>query len=535
MKTFIKTILCLFSGIMTMGGCEKYLDVEQKGATYTSEFYKTDSDAEEAIAAVYIQLRNNYMNWFALNVFLSDDVTAGGGGRGDAGGNYERLNEYTYSPANTTLYFVFSDLYSLMYRCNLAINNIAGETEVQRRVVAEARVARAFANFYLVTLWGSPPLVLHELTPDEYAQSNGDPEDFWRQIELDLTEAINTNSLLEKTGANDQSVGTRITKQLAQVILGKAYLWQKEYALAAAQFNEVIGSGLYELIPDFENICRAVQDLGPERVFEVILVNDPDNPWQGTNTHVLHNLLGWRGDHMNMAGYFSGSHDMHFNGWGLFNATLDVYQAFVEMEGEDGFRLNGSLKSYQQVLDICTVPGEELTVGSQGLYGHSGLFTWKHRLIRSEAVPHPWNMTWMTNFQYIRYAEVLLLGAEASLLSGDVTSALNHINQVRARALLDPLTSLSLEDIKKEKRLECWNEGVRYLDLQRWGDAASAMTNQGEKVPSFWGFNVDGTADSITYIYPNPNYGYKVGKHEYLPFPEREMDVNPNLEQTPGW
>jgi hypothetical protein len=533
MKTRIKLIIYSFTGILILGACEKLLEeVDQKGATPVSDFYMTDRDADEAIAAVYIQLRSNYMLWFFVNTTLSDDVNTGGGNRSDVPG-LERLNEYTFVPANNAIRYYFSGLYTLLYRCNLVINNISGGTPIQDRVIAEARVARAFANFNLVAMWGTPPLVLHELAPGEYSQPNGDPAEFWEQIENDLTEAINSGDLPEKSSAIDQSVGTRMTRQLAQVLLGKAYLWQENYVLAANLFDEVIGSGLYELIPDFENICRAVQDLGPERVFEVIALSDPNKPGQGLNE--LTNYLGWRGDHMNMAGYFSGAHDIHFLGWGFFNATRDVYDAFIEMEEEDGFRLNGSIMTYQQVLAICTVPGEELYVKPMGLYGHSGLFTWKHRIIRSELNPSGIPVCWSTNFQYIRYAEVLLLGAEASLLSGDETSALDYINQVRKRAQLDLLTTVTLEDIKKEKRLECWNEGVRYLDLQRWGDAASALANQGDRVPYFWGFKTDGITDSITYTYPNTDYGYKVGKHEFLPFPESEIDVNPNLVQNPGW
>lgn len=535
MKTKYIFFLIIFTCLLGFWSCEDRLEIAQPGTTAVEDFYKTDTDANEAIAAVYAQLRSTYYNWFMLQNFLSDDIFCGGGGRGD-NSSYEQLNEYTFVPSNTTISGLFSQLYTTIYRCNMVINNIAGNTPIQNRAVAEAKVIRAFANFYLVNLWGTPPLVLKQLSPNEYRQPNGNPSDFWVQIEKDLQEAINSNCLPEKSSPTDKSIGARVTKQLAQVLLGKAFLWQKKYNQAAEQFTAVINSGKYLLINDFENVCRQVQDLGPENVWEIIGLNDPANVWTAT-TGLLANMLGWRGDHMNMVGYFFGLHDIHYNGWGFCNPTPKVYEAFVEMEGENGFRLNSSIKTYQQVLNICPVPGFEISVGPQGLYGHSGKFTWKHRLLRSETIEGGYGFAWHVNYRFIRYAEVLLLGAEASLLStpSDQATALTYINQVRERAQLPLLGSVTLDDIKKEKRLELWNEGVRYLDLQRWGDAPTALANQGEKIPYFWGLKKDGVNDSITYINPNSTYGYKAGKHELLPFPEHEMLVNPNLKQNPGW
>jgi hypothetical protein len=181
------------------------------------------------------------------------------------------------------------------------------------------------------------------------------------------------------------------------------------------------------------------------------------------------------------------------------------------------------------------VPGLELTVGGQGLYGHEGYFSWKHRILGSEVVGDV-PIYWHNNAVYLRLGEVLLLGAEASLLSGDQSSALNYINQVRKRAQLPDLASVTLEDIKIEKRLELWNEGVRYFDLQRWGDAANAMNGKLAQIPTFFGFNEDSTYD-VRFLHTNPagSYGFKMGKHEYLPYPEQEILINPNLIQNPGW
>lgn len=94
----------------------------------------------------------------------------------------------------------------------------------------------------------------------------------------------------------------------------------------------------------------------------------------------------------------------------------------------------------------------------------------------------------------MRYAEVLLLAAEAHVMGGSKDKAVAYINQIRERAQLAPLSSVTLDDVKKEKRLELCMECVRFQDLVRWGDAESVLGNQGKKVPAF-------KVDGVTYPY----------------------------------
>ena len=134
----------------------------------------------------------------------------------------------------------------------------------------------------------------------------------------------------------------------------------------------------------------------------------------------------------------------------------------------------------------------------------------------------------------MRYAEVLLLAAEAALQSGDAPSALTYINAVRTRAQLDNLGSITLADVKVEKQLELCLEGVRFQDLIRWGDAAAELADQGGEIPVFYGYD-DTSAYDVRIPYTNNTYGFKTGKHELLPFPQNELNINPNLTQNPGW
>ena len=154
---------------------------------------------------------------------------------------------------------------------------------------------------------------------------------------------------------------------------------------------------------------------------------------------------------------------------------------------------------------------------------------WKNQALKEDLVS---DMSYFqvgeyTDLKVMRYAEVLLLAAEAHLNAGNTAKALDYINQVRTRAQEAPLTSVSLSDIKTEKRLELCNEAVRFQDLVRWGDAATAMKEQGKEVPAY-------ATTGVEWLYKNDNYGFK-SKHNLLPIPLKEIELNPNMTQNAEW
>jgi hypothetical protein len=113
------------------------------------------------------------------------------------------------------------------------------------------------------------------------------------------------------------------------------------------------------------------------------------------------------------------------------------------------------------------------------------------------------------------------------LQAGNTSKALEYINQIRTRAKETPLTSVSLNDIKTEKRLELCLECVRYQDLIRWGDAKAAMAEQGKQVPAF-------AIDGVQWNWQNTSYGFK-DKNYLLPIPLKELELNPNMQPNAGW
>ncbi|MDE6711980.1 MAG: RagB/SusD family nutrient uptake outer membrane protein, partial [Alistipes sp.] len=316
----------------------------------------------------------------------------------------------------------------------------------------------------------------------------------------------------------------RVTREVAQAMLGKAYVFQGKYAEAAAVLDEVIGSHKYDLFRgDYDMLLHAANNNSCEAMLEIQKRNDPEQmSWAHFENNTMFYLMyGWRSDKLEMTGDIAGTIE---NGtWGFFNPRKSLYDAFVEMEGENGYRLNRTMRTAAQMeaQGVKVLPG-------QSLVGHEGYFIWKSRLLQEDNVvpgTQPW-FVW-TNYRVMRYAEVLLLAAEAHVLGGDPEKARTYINLVRDRAHLDPLPSVTLDDVKKEKRLELCLESVRFQDLVRWGDAETALAEQGREVPAFTGTGVE-------YRWTNSTYGFKA-KHRLLPIPRKEIELNTNMKQHEEW
>ena len=501
--------------------CSSELDIEKHGNMGSMDtYYTTDENVNSASAALYLSVRSNYFTWYFLKNLLSDDVWCGGGQRGD-NGEMEKLNEYTYDSNHGSVEGVYSGLYSVIYNANLIIDMTQGETTVMKRAINEAKVFRAWAHFELVSLWGTAPKVDHLLKPDEYRQANSTPADTWAFVEKDLTEAINSGSLPSKSSTNDQETGIRVTKEFAQALLGKAYLFQGKNSEAASMLDNVINSNKYALFDgEYDMQFHAANNNNCESIFELQKRYDTEQLWNQMD--MVYIMQGWRSDKLKYKG--TAASLLATGTYGFLNPRKSLYDAFVAWEGADGYRLNKSVLTYPQL--------EELGVsisGSNAVYGDEGYFYWKNQSYKEDCIT---DMTYFQAGQFIdlkimRYAEVLLLAAEAQLLAGNSSKALDYINQIRTRAKEQPLTAVTLDDIKMEKRLELCCEAIRYQDLVRWNDAKSAMGNQGKEVPAF-------TKDGIQWNWQNSVYGFQ-DKHMLLPIPLKELELNPNMQQNPGW
>lgn len=519
MKSEIYTIILAVAISFVFSACSDKLDIEKHGSMSFDTFYKTDEQAEEAVAAIYFQHRDIEFYYTLLKNLFSDDFWAGGGGRND-NPDLEAMNEFTFDTNNSYIENLFSSYYSIIYKANVVLAYVEPDTPVKKQMVAEAKVFRAWSYFELISLWGNPPLVDHPLSPSEYERPNGTDEELWGLVEGDLTEAIESGALTSKRSLNDNS-NYRVTQEYAYALLGKAYLWQKKYEQAANAFEKVIGSGLYDLYQgDYGKILTSDNENGVESLFESNRISDTDNIWDNSRFYMV--MLNWRMDNFISV---PASYGLYNVGYGYCAPRKSLYNAFVAEEGEDGYRLNRSIKTFKQITD-------DGAAVNASLY-NEGYFDWKLRYEAKDALD--WGCC-NNNQRWMRYAEVLLCAAEAYSRLGNDAKVKEYMDKIRTRAHVATKPAYTLIDVKNEKRLELFGECVRYQDLLRWDDdndgtgASAVLANQGSEYPMM------DTNGQVTYKSANTEgkYGFK-SKHKHLPYPYKEISQNKEIKQNSGW
>ena len=555
MKTkFYKQFTVALISLLFLAGCSSsFLDMNQPGVTQVTNYYKTDADATGAIMSCYNMMRamnsSVWTSFWMTKESLSDDIYTGGENSGDRP-EYQELNKFTFGPTNGPITNIYRYSYMVIYRANMIVDNFKTPTTYQKTVIAEAKAIRAYMYFELATLYGNVPLVLHELLPTEYAQPNSasvtntdgtvTPTGLYAQIEKDLTEAMADLPLRSQLKASGSDLA-RFSKGTAQAFLGKTQLYEKKYTEAAKTLNALIATNEYalyqlsEINNDYTQLLRKSTEFGKESIFEISYSSDRANDWSNafgdlwndpsrTNpANLVWQLCGPRGDQ----GFNGGTTGVN-GGWGFGYPTLDLWKAYKD--AGDSVRVHGAILTESQVI----AKGGTMGNGGNYMWGCPGLVRLKYTTWASEtssatgAVP---DLCYGSNLRIIRYSDVLLMAAEANLLASpaDVTTALGQINQVRNRVSLPSLSTLSLNDIKLERRLELSFEGCRYQDLVRWGDAKNVLKDQGKSVPT--GKRINGVLQYNT----NSAAGFVAPKNNMFPIPFNEISSNPNVKQNPGY
>ena len=530
------------SGVAT--SCTDLLEIDQHGVQNYDTYYQTDEQIEAAVTECYQQALNMGLGSFTNKALLDGDFWCGGGQRGDNGG-FEQMNEYRFSADLGSILSWFQGYYTAINRCNIVLDKCSENgSSVAKRACAEARVIRGLMYFELASMWGTVPMVDHVIEASEAGIGNTDMATLWKFIEDDLNAAISSGVLFEKSGVDDTSADKwRVSKQFAQALLGKAYLWAGNKVDAAKCFDDVILSKKYALYgeegrpatEEYQNVIQNRAKFNCESLFESSQGNDPNN-WGFTTAGCM---LRWRSGNFTNTWMVVNSMDMnavgpaidtnywsYFSGqdYGFYNPTGALVAAF-DANG-DTYRKEQTIKSVDWV---CQNLGFVL---SGNLYGVEDYLMWKWR---AGVDTQNWGgygaMSYTNNYRWMRLAEVYLLAAEANLES-DPTKAANYLNKVRRRAKLADKGNITLADIQLEKQCELCGEGVRFQDIQRWGLGGQLLSKMGEKIPtrSAAGIAWDTKANN------DPSkYGYKTGKHELLPMPFKEIQMNKNLKQNPGW
>jgi hypothetical protein len=540
----MKKYLLIFTVLvlsLTFNSCDQNtLDIPQRGAIDADSYYAnaTDANAQALIAFIYKQVYTTTgSGWISTWAGLSNDIPA-------TAGAYSNVSiSSSNHPGNA--YFTF--FYRVNFLCNRIIEQMKPDTDAKKIVIGEAYFWRAWVNMYLIQIYGTPPLVDHVLTPSELTPANGDRTALFNYVKTSLQAAI--ERLPQKASLNGQSaIGGRITKHSAYALLGKAQLWSGDYAGAIASLGTVITSNLYGLEANYSDLYHPKADFSKEYMWEWN-IQDSDNGNYALETDGRTTNMNWRSENVNMPGGVGG------NGFGTAAYYTKDFYDFMVARGEKGkARYMGTVWNYEEVLDkfvqLGLATNKTTALGkfwreSPIVANCQGYFRSKMYVYANEVFPFTSDKDRFSkaNWPGMRYSEVLLNYAEACALSStNATLGLNALNTVRTRAGLDPLGTLTLKDVKDEKRAELVLEGDRFLDLIRWNDAPIALANRGFFVFTFKGYASGTDTENGTpanYVVSAESVqgatNFVVGRDEHFPYPYSEKLMNSNLVQNSNW
>ncbi len=552
MKIILYPILGLCAA-MFLGGCEDRLDIEQKGVISADDFYQTDDDAQNALNNLYqcfaYHIAGNEGIYVALPVLFNeagDDMLAAGNMYGDNDFGAQ-INEFRYDYQNEVITNTYTGLYAVVYDANSIIDRVPDDSPIKKRVRAEAITLRAWAHMMLAIGWDCPPLV-ETVLPGDARPSNYEGG----HIELlrwcaEQAESV-VNDLDERISPTDKVGASKVTKGMALTVAGKARLFMGDYENAKKNLKQVISSNKYELVPTdrWANLFHTSGDLCEEMIFQSNCLDNANvSDWGGKinrTSWMWIQFWNWRTDKLVSRPKFIGA-----DGWGGHSIRADFAERMLANDG-DSPRRKATFMTPDEFLYEMEWSGTEGMTRAQlettdkigikdptGLYGFGGYFA--HKIV-------PWpednEKGWygFKNLTIFRYAEVLLMYAEACAMTGD-NDGLQYLNAIQNRAGSAHVSStLTLDEVKNEKAFEMWIEGVRFPDMVRWGDT-DGVVNNGKNIPSTYDafFTKKEPKHRIYVEYSNPNKGqtgFVKGKHEYFAYPKVTISRNPNLQQNPS-
>ena len=508
-KIIILSILASF----VVTSCDQELDIVNPNEATVEAFWKNQADAVAGVNAVYSTLhRGAISRWMPFYYIIRSDEGKSTSPATDIVNNMDQfiVTDYNFWGA----YDIWKDIYVGIFRANQVLDNvpaIAMDEALKSRVLGEAKFLRGLFYYNLVSLWGNVPLMLNASSPNDKPVTSTEA-DVWAHVEKDLSEAVSVLPL--SYGSEDLG---RATKGAAQALLAKAYMQQGKYAQALAPLEWLVegeGSGIYDLMPDYRDNFLVTTENNMESVFEwQFELNPSENHDDDTD-------IG-RPDNLNYGTSLAQFFGPSGIGWSDGEAQRWVVNEFLvepTAAGERDPRLAVSfLFDYTDEggPDATNIYGETFTQR----YGTDNKRVW-FRKFQNDHWKDFEGYNSPNNWRYIRYSDVLLMYAEALNAEGSTAAAYEHVDRVRERAGLQKLSVTKpglneaqfLEQLKHERLLELSGEGHRWNDLARWGDLGPQLASRDNAFSNF-----------------------VVGKHERLPIPQQEIDINPSLEQNPDW
>lgn len=477
MKKYIKIITLSILILLNYTSCSSdFTEVDPIGKVNEADFLSTDAEAEAVIFGIYDLMAWNYnRDWnsaFFLKV-LPGDMANAGSTSGDQPA-WQQLDDFKYVADNPVITAVWEGYYKTIGLANILIEKLeTSELSSKDKFIAEAKFLRAYSYLELVTMFGDVPLRINTpKTISEFALARSPKSDVYAQIEGDLGVAI---SGLPTKSAIAQPF--RISKEAAQAVLGKVYLFQEKYPLAVIEFEKVISSNAFDLEPVFADIWSVNSENGIESLIELTYVStesyDWGNfPWGGRPESNIHaQLMGPRGD-----GIFDVAAIGISNGWGFNIPTKKIGLAY-EDAGDD-VRKAATLISEVDLI----AAGGAVNAPDTGIHDYEGYIRLKYTTKPEDTAGPTTELNYGINWRLLRYADVLLMAAEAYNKNEEDGKALIELNKVRNRVNLADVTATGTSlftAIVKERQLELAFEGQRFFDLIRWKLAEAELSSFG--------------------------------------------------------
>ena len=503
---FITLITITIFATVTTSCSDDFVDRPVQYSIDSENYFNSKSEYENALIASYDLLNSTFIN-VLMGEIASDNTFAGGNSPTDVIG-YQQIDQMIHSPVNENLKQLWDWMFAGVQRANFILE-FKDKTDFQgkNQIIAEARFLRAYYQFELVKWFGGIPMKgdARFAPGDEKAIPRSAIADVYKSIQNDLIYASdNLAAVASQKG--------RATRGAALALLGKAYLYDKKYDLAAATFDKLIATNRYHLIQTtdltaqqisagltpFGSIFEEAGENGPESVFEIQYTDVQGARYEEPQYSKGNVAAGF-------AGPFGYSGPVFADGNNFNLPTPKIVSAFEAGDSRKAVTI------LDMVAWIAQNPGTTYTKQNQD----TGYFNRKYipRTRRIEAASDV-KLTSPNNYRAIRYADVLLMAAEAHNKSTAANDALarKYLNEVRARAFGDNNHNISasgaaLADfIQAERRVELAGEGHRFFDLVRTGKAAQEIT------------------------------GFKAAKNELFPLPIEEIQfAGGNWIQNPGY
>lgn len=538
-KMNIKPLYIVLCGlVLSFTSCKDYLTEIEPGTVLLEDFFVSTDAAVQNVTGCYTPLMWEYNRTYCPEWFIgdiaSDDALKGGGSTTDMADIYDVENWRT-TDQNTFVLDFYQAQYQGIGRCNLALEYInkmeigidsAFTQDMKDRLLGEVHYLRAYYYFRLVRLFAGVPMTLEVLrSSEDWEMPRASVDVVFTQILSDLEQA--NAKLWLKSEYPEADMG-RATKGAAQAMLMKTNLymaspyWQKHglsktaaqcYADAKAWGDSIINSGEYDLCPNYEDNFTCAGENGIESVFEIQYAE-----------------VAW-GDYGEGFGFTAGSftqilvrsrNSVIGGGWGFNHPTQNLYNEFEA----------GDIRRDVAILIPDTNINEDYQTITEEIYLGNTMLNNKYGMYRDPSDIGGGYGKWSLhasrgplNNKQIRYADVLLMYAEACLETGDAGTALTYINKVRSRVGLPNAPVADNATLRHERRCELAMEGHRWFDLVRW----EGVEGNGLKA-HMDAYKAQESADVQHHIQE-----FVAGKHELLPIPQEERQLDPLLSQNPGY